>query len=66
MAKRQRICPECLTRGITAYFENGNELRHHRRARHPKTKTQIKAEREALSVYRRRAILAAARGTVED
>lgn len=65
MIKRQRKCPECFSRGITAVFETGNKLRQHRRTRHPKTTEQMVKERQALKEYRRTAILAMGRVEVD-
>lgn len=66
MIKLERKCPECFSRGITVTFETGNELRKHRRTRHPKTTAQKTAERQALKKFRKAAIIAiiaAAQGT---
>lgn len=62
MIKRQRRCPECFGRGITVVFETGNELKKHRKTRHPKTSQQVTQERKLLREYRKAAILANGRG----
>ncbi len=61
MIKRKRFCLYCHQVGITLTFDNGNQLRHHVKIRHPRTRDQKIDDQRTLKKYRKEQMLLLAR-----
>lgn len=56
-----RFCLFCHQVGMMVDFPNGNALRKHVRIKHPRTKEQLRADKNRLRLYRRDVLLVQAR-----